>query len=54
MRHKNIDIICVITICLAVILTVLFMNGRVLGLTATADTDLRAIYDFAASLVVVF
>ena len=37
--HKNIDKICVAAILLALIITVLFMNGEKLGLKKTVDTD---------------
>ena len=37
--HKNIDKICVAAILLALIITVLFMNGENLGLKKTVDTD---------------
>lgn len=37
--HKKIDIICIIVLILAIILTVLFMNGEKLGLTKIVDED---------------
>ncbi|MBQ3785827.1 MAG: carbohydrate-binding domain-containing protein, partial [Lachnospiraceae bacterium] len=37
--HKNIDKICIVVIILALILTVLFMNGKSLGLIAVVDED---------------
>lgn len=33
LKHKYIDFICIITACLALALTILFMNGEALGLT---------------------
>ncbi len=37
--NKKIDIICVVVLILAIILTVLFMNGEKLGLTVVVDED---------------
>ena len=37
--NKRIDIICVVVLILAIILTVLFMNGEKLGLTVVVDED---------------
>ena len=34
--HKNIDRICVVIIVLCLLLTVLFMNGKALGLEAAS------------------
>lgn len=35
--HKHIDLICVIIAAFAIVLTVLFMNGKALGITTLAD-----------------
>ncbi len=35
--HRRIDAICVIVMCIAVVITVLFMNGTSFGLTATEE-----------------
>ena len=37
LRHKRIDTICIVVCCLAVILTLLFMNGESWGLQTAAD-----------------
>ena len=37
--HKNINLICVIAIVLAMLVTVAFMNGERLGLTSVVDED---------------
>ena len=37
--HKNIDRICIITIILTLLVTVLFMNGERLGVQVIADQD---------------
>ncbi len=37
--HKSIDIICVVVIVLAVLLTVFFMNGSALGIQTIVDED---------------
>ena len=37
--HKNLDVICVVVILCALILTVLFMNGEKLGLQKIVDED---------------
>ena len=36
--HKHIDRICVVITLLALLITILFMNGEALGLTASART----------------
>ncbi len=40
--HKRIDLICVIVMIFALILTVLFMNGEALGITLVVDEDSEA------------
>lgn len=37
--HKSLDKICIIVICLAVVITVLFMNGKAFGLVSNAEVD---------------
>ncbi len=37
--HKHINIICVVIVLISVLVTVLFMNGEKLGLTAVVDED---------------
>ena len=43
--HKNINRICVVVTVLAVICTILFMNGKRLGLTSVYDEDSEAYED---------
>ena len=45
--HKNINKICVVVTVLAVVLTILFMNGKKLGLTSLYDEDAEAYEDSA-------
>ena len=40
--HKNIDRVCVAVILLALVLTVLFMNGEALGIQVLVDEDVEA------------
>ena len=40
--HKNINIICVVVMIFALIITVLFMNGSSLGITTIVDEDTEA------------
>ena len=37
--HKNTDLICILIILFAAVITVLFINGRAFGITAEADED---------------
>ena len=37
--HKHIDLICVVVLVIALILTFLFMNGTALGMQAVVDED---------------
>ena len=37
--HKKLDVICVVVILLALVLTILFMNGEKLGLQKVVDED---------------
>ncbi|MBQ7583620.1 MAG: carbohydrate-binding domain-containing protein [Lachnospiraceae bacterium] len=37
--HKNTDLICILIILLAAVITVLFINGRAFGIKAEADED---------------
>ena len=43
--HKKFDIICVAVLVIAIALTVLFMNGKSLGITAVTDEDSEAYSD---------
>ena len=45
--HKNINKICVVVTVLAIIFTILFMNGKKLGLTSMYDEDAEAYEDSA-------
>ena len=45
--HKNINKICVVVTVLAVVLTILFMNGKKLGLTSLYEEDAEAYEDSA-------
>ena len=47
--HKHIDIICIVVTIFAVLLTVLFMNGRALGIEAIADGDAAENGQFTAN-----
>lgn len=37
--HKNINIICVVAVVFSIIVTVLFMNGELLGIETTDSTN---------------
>ena len=37
--HRNIDLICVVVTVLAIVLTLLFMNGERLGIQKVVDQD---------------